>query len=226
MAEPPVVPPATPPRPALDDAAAAEGVAAEGVAEEVAEEVAVVRRRRSRIAPVVAAAVAVAFAGFLVVLATSEPSGSRQARSPLLDKPAPAVVGDTIAGQPFDLTDLRGRWTLVNFFGTWCPPCIAEHPELVEWQRRNDITGEAQVISIAFGETDGVEPVRAFFDERGGDWPVLMDDSGALAASYGVVKLPESYLVDPVGIVRAKLIGGVTADGLDELLGRLTGRIP
>jgi cytochrome c biogenesis protein CcmG/thiol:disulfide interchange protein DsbE len=60
--------------------------------------------------------------------------------------------------------------------------------------------------------------VRDFFAEEGGEWPVVRDDDGRIALSYGVTGVPESYLVAPSGLVVQKITGGVTTDGLDRLL--------
>ena len=155
--------------------------------------------------------------GFIVVLATSDPAGTRQAESPLLGRQAPPIAGETIAGDEFVLAaDQEGTWTLVNFFATWCVPCIREHPELVDFSRRHGLAGDAEVVSVVYD--DRPSDAREFFAEHGGDWPVVTDPDGAIAVSYGVSGVPESYLVAPDGTVVYKLTGGVTASGLDRLL--------
>ena len=65
--------------------------------------------------------------------------------------------------------------------------------------------------------------VQKFFDANGSDWPVLAVDEGRIALDYGVSGVPESFLVDPAGYVRAKITGGVTSLGLDRILARLEG---
>ena len=70
----------------------------------------------------------------LVVVFALAKSGARDtAKTPLLDQPAPAVRATTIDGQPFDLSQRKGSWVVLNFFGTWCPPCVQEHPELLRF---------------------------------------------------------------------------------------------
>ena len=63
-----------------------------------------------------------------------------------------------------------------------------------------------------------------FFAENGGDWPVLVEDTGGIAVRYGVTGVPESYLVAPTGVVASKVIGGVRADDLDAIIDQLVGR--
>jgi cytochrome c biogenesis protein CcmG/thiol:disulfide interchange protein DsbE len=164
----------------------------------------------------VAVPVLVVMLGFIAVLATSDPAANRQTASPLLGRQAPAITGETIAGEPFDLAEHRGEYVLVNFFATWCTPCIREHPELVNFAQRHGTAGDAAVVSVVYA--DRPKEAREFFAERGGDWPVVMDPEGAVAVAYGVSGVPESYLVAPDGTVVSKLTGGVTASGLDTIL--------
>ena len=127
-------------------------------------------------------------------------------------------MAETLDGEPFALDGLRGRFVVVNFFATWCIPCIREHPELVEFQRRNAEADDTAIVSVVFD--DRPETVRQFFSDNGGDWPVVTDPDGRIAVSYGVAGVPESYLVAPDGTVVTKIVGGVTADELDDLVDR------
>ena len=155
--------------------------------------------------------VAVVLAGFVFVLSRAEPATTRKADSPLLGKFAPDLVGDE-----YDIVDDAGKWVLVNFFATWCTPCIAEHDDLVSFSNAHAVSGDASVVSVVFD--DRAKNVDAFFAKNGGDWPVVLDTDGRIATDWGVAQVPESYLVDPSGQVRAKIIGGIEADKLEQLL--------
>ena len=174
-------------------------------------------RRRHSAATLVPVAIVIAVCAFvIVVLATREPAVNRVADSPLVGRAAPPLTGQTLDGSSFDLADHRGEWVLVNFFATWCGPCQREHDDLSAFHDRHAADGDASVVSVVFD--DRTEAARAFFEEEGGNWPVVVGDQGDIALDYGVIKVPESYLVSPDGVVVKKLIGGVTQEFLEELL--------
>ena len=83
------------------------------------------------------------------------------------------------------------------------------------------VIGDAEVVSVVF--SDDAEDVAEFFDEKGGDWPVVRDDDGRIATDWGVTGVPESYLVAPDGSVRAKIVGGIRVERLEELLAEARG---
>jgi cytochrome c biogenesis protein CcmG/thiol:disulfide interchange protein DsbE len=176
-------------------------------------------RRRPHTAVIIAGVVAVVAVLLVVLLATS-PQGEQPTTSPLLGKLAPDIKAADTSGQEFRIDDYRGRWVLVNFFATWCAPCVQEHPELVAFAQRHAYARDAAVVSVAFNESPNT--VRKFFDSHGGDWPVIAQGNGQFALDYGVVKLPESYLIAPDGTVVDKFDGGIRADDVDAVIAKAT----
>jgi cytochrome c biogenesis protein CcmG/thiol:disulfide interchange protein DsbE len=167
---------------------------------------------RGRAGLVVSVVVAVLAVAFVVVLATREPASERRSDSPLIGEITPALTADTLDGGSFDIDDHRGQWVVVNFFATWCPPCVEEHPELVAFDEAHRVAGDATVVSVVYN--DQPDDVREFFATNGGEWPVIAD-SGLAAVDYGVVGVPETYLVAPNGVVVQKYTGGVTQAAID-----------
>jgi cytochrome c biogenesis protein CcmG/thiol:disulfide interchange protein DsbE len=151
--------------------------------------------------------------GLFVVLIVADRG---EVANPRTGEAAPVIRSTTLDGLPFDLDEQLGQWVVVNFFATWCPPCREEHPELIEFHERHRGAGDATVVSVAFDEP--TEVIAEFFAEEGGDWPVVTDPDGRIAVDYGVLSVPESFLVSPNGFVVWAGTGGVTADGLDSLI--------
>ncbi len=156
----------------------------------------------------------------VVLLVTARQGGDRATGSTLVGKAAPAVAGEVVLGEPFELGN-SDRWVVVNFFATWCVPCIVEHPELRAFSEAHAETGDARVISVVYD--DEPDAVREFFEERGGDWTVFDSDQGRTALDWGVARIPESYLVSPDGVVMAKFVSGVTQAQLDAAIARFSG---
>ncbi len=172
---------------------------------------------RRRVAPFVALAVAIVLAGLFVVLAGSDAQKADTIESFLIGRPAPAVVSTTLDGEPFDLSRRKGSWVVINFFDPACIPCVDEHPELVKLaEQQAQITDGAELYTIVNKGSD--DDVRAFFDDNGGDWPVVRDPDYSASVDFGVSQVPETWIIDPFGIVRARYAGEITAEQVSTLL--------
>jgi cytochrome c biogenesis protein CcmG/thiol:disulfide interchange protein DsbE len=173
---------------------------------------------RPGVARIAASIVGVMLVAFIIVLVTRDTNSGTRVKSSLFGEVVPEVAGETLDGTVFNVDSARDRWVVVNFFASWCVPCENEHPELIEFASRHP--EDALIVSVPFGDTE--EDARAFFEERGGDWPVVLDPKAEHAVSFGVLQPPESYLVAPSGIVVAKWLGEITADELDRVISELT----
>ena len=176
---------------------------------------------RRRIAPIIVLVVAAVLGGLFWVLASSksENDTSGVVDSHLLGRTAPSVRSTTLDDEPFDLARRKGSWVVLNFFNSTCVPCIAEHPDLVvfaEQQAARGADGAELYTILQFG--DRIDSVRAFFDERDGDWPVVRDDDGGINVSFGVAQVPETFIIDPDGIVRLRWAGPIDAGTLATLV--------
>ncbi|CAN5612699.1 hypothetical protein BH10ACT2_BH10ACT2_08690 [soil metagenome] len=176
---------------------------------------------RRRIAPIIVLVVAALLGGLFWVLAGSKAENDTSGiiKSHLLGKPAPSVRSTTLDDQPFDLSRRKGSWVVLNFFNSTCIPCVAEHPELVRFAEQQTVLGAdgAELYTVLqFGNR--LDSVRAFFDKSEGDWPVVRDDDGAINVSFGVAQVPETFIIDPDGIVRLRWAGAIDAETLTTLL--------
>ena len=174
----------------------------------------------------IAGAAGVLLLAFLVVLAMAKPGDSESASSPLLGQAAPIVKSTTIGGGTFDLARRKGSWVVLNFFNSTCVPCRQEHPFLVDFAKEQESSDNAvELYTVVNDDADG--PVQAFFDTNGGDWPAIRDDDGAISVAFGVAKVPESWVIDPNGFVRLRIMGALTkgflTSRLDELKSQFAG---
>ncbi len=176
-----------------------------------------VRRRRGRHGVRwVALVVALGLGGVAALAATAPPTSQYQAASPLLDHRAPPVPGTTLTGERFDLGTLRGHYVVVDFFASWCVPCRTEQDQLIRFaQYPRD---GAVLVGVVFH--DSTASIRSLLGPWVGLYPVLTDPGGTIALDYGVDNPPSKYVVDPKGRVVAKIVGPVTAAGLDAVIAR------
>ena len=181
--------------------------------------------RRRHPARVAAIAVALVLACFVVLAAVVKSGTKDTAATPLLGRAAPVVQTTTIDGQPFDLATRRGSWVVLNFFSTWCVPCVQEHPNLVRFAAGQAAQPDgAELYSVVFN--DDPAKVQRFFADNGGDWPRLVDPDGRIQVAFGVAKSPETWIIDPNGVVRARIITTATSEGLTSLLDQLQSGAP
>jgi len=125
-------------------------------------------------------------------------------RGERLDQPAIDFELTTLEGQPLRLSELKGKVVLVNFWATWCPPCVEELPSLQRLYGR--LKGEGFEL-LAVSEDEGADEVRAFFKGQLPDFPILMDEGQGVTRSYGTFKFPETWVVDREGRLRALFVG-------------------
>jgi len=128
--------------------------------------------------------------------------------------PAPGLAGRTLDGDDFDLVALRGRVVLVNVFASWCAPCRAELPLLVEAERRWSEQG-LHLVGLAVRDSD--EATRRLLREAGADGlAVLADPTGETAVDWGARGVPETFAVDPTGRVAHWAQGRITRQWLEQ----------
>ncbi len=174
---------------------------------------------RRRLAPLIVGAIAVVMVGlFVVLLGASPDDGGTSADSPLIGRPAPEATGRLSDGTSFDLSRRKGSWVVLNFFDPTCVPCIREHPELLKFTEDQASLGTegAEMYSvITRGDQDEIE---AFFAENGGDWPAIYSDADEFPVAFGVAQVPETWIIDPSGVVQLRLISEVTSEQLNSIL--------
>ncbi len=129
--------------------------------------------------------------------------------------------GSTIAAASFSTDDLAGRVIVLNFWATWCGPCREEIPDFVHLQDSLGVLG-LQIVGISLDETSDAELlVTQFAVEFEMNYPILIDD-GTVADLYGGnYALPTTFVIGRDGMIRHRVIGSVSAQTLEPILGKL-----
>ena len=152
----------------------------------------------------------------------SEGASSEAVAAPLADL---ALVDQN--GVEHRLSDYRGKAVFLNFFATWCGPCQRETPDIEAlYAERGRNEGDLVVLGVANPKTDehprnsdvSESEVRAFIDEEGITYPVLMDTTGQLFAAYGVSAFPTTFMIDADGNVFGYVSGMLTADMMESIV--------
>jgi cytochrome c biogenesis protein CcmG/thiol:disulfide interchange protein DsbE len=143
-------------------------------------------------------------------------------QSALIGKPAPQFeLPDLLReGEMVRNADLAGRWYLLNVWGTWCVECRVEHPVLLDIQRSGNVA------IVGFNYKDEPEMAREWLAQLGNPYIAVPEDrEGRVAIDWGVYGAPETFLVNPEGVVVEKIVGVVTPQNYTErLLPHIEGR--
>ena len=145
----------------------------------------------------------------LVAAATAE----ARADSHLVDFSLPDVDG-----RVHRLSDQRGKWVVINFWATWCGPCMVEIPELMRFHERHK-DDDAVVIGVNFEEIETPELVK-FIDEMGINYLVVRAGDTPVLPFEPLKGLPSTFFVDPYGEYVASHVGPVNAAAIEDFLAR------
>lgn len=133
-------------------------------------------------------------------------------RSVLLDKPAPGLVLPAVAGLDLpglDNSQLKGQVSVVNVFASWCVPCRAEHPFLTE------LRSQTGVQMLGINQKDAPENAGKFLAELGNPYDAVgADADGRVSIDWGIYGVPETFVVNPAGIVTYKQVGPLDAQSM------------
>jgi cytochrome c biogenesis protein CcmG/thiol:disulfide interchange protein DsbE len=151
----------------------------------------------------------------LILLAVMLLSRGGTASPTAIGAMAPDIVLADLDGKPIRLADLRGQPVVVNFWASWCGPCVEEFPLLRQAAERHAAEG-LKVIGIIF--RDRSEVARDFMARNGATWPSAMDPGERVALAYGILGPPETYFIGRDGRIAARHIGQLSANSLDEKL--------
>jgi cytochrome c biogenesis protein CcmG/thiol:disulfide interchange protein DsbE len=129
---------------------------------------------------------------------------------------APSFELVDLDGDPVRLADFRGSPVVVNFWASWCGPCVEEFPLLQQAAAEHAADGLA-LIGIVY--RDNADAARSFMQQMGAEWPTVMDPGETVADEFGILAgPPETFFIDAEGTVVARQIGQLGATDLERHL--------
>jgi cytochrome c biogenesis protein CcmG, thiol:disulfide interchange protein DsbE len=143
---------------------------------------------------------------------TTIPSTEGLTEAPTAGYLAPDFSLETLDGDTFTLSHMRGQPVILNFWATWCPPCRVEIPHFEQASRAYN--GQVAIIGVDDGEQ--ADLVRPFAREVGMSYPVPLDVDSVVSRRYRVNSLPTTFFIDAEGIIRNVHIGIINQAVLNE----------
>jgi len=158
---------------------------------------------RTRTIGIVIVVAVVVVAAVLAIASRDSSSGGASAGG---SSSGASFAGPIMAPDEFAVADYAGKPLVINLFGSWCPPCNAEAPDLATFAAENP---DAQLVGIACEDTE--EGAVGFMEEYGLSYPLVMDD-GTLVQEFGIPAYPTTIFFDAQGNEVDRLVGSATLD--------------
>lgn len=141
------------------------------------------------------------------------PMGDHGGSHSTVDTAAPAIKLQPLDGEALDLASLKGKVVVLDFWATWCKPCVMALP--VVTQVTTELADQG-VVFYAVNQRESEDVVRKFLADKGLDMAVAMDPKGNAGRAFGVDGIPHSVLIDKKGMIRKVHVG--FGPGMDQLL--------
>jgi peroxiredoxin len=126
----------------------------------------------------------------------------------------PDISLKDLKGKTVKIEDFKGKVVLLNFWATWCPPCLAEIPELIKWQKEYENQG-LQIIGITYPPTNRAK-VRSFVRQNKINYPVLFGTKKTKELFDSSDTMPLTVVIDRDGNIKERIVGVIFADEFDE----------
>lgn len=148
------------------------------------------------------------------------PAGAGFMRVPIPRVAAPSWSLTNLNGQPLVSSSLTGKVVFLNFWATFCPPCIREIPDLAAFHLAHS-NDPVAVVGLSL-DTTGTDAVQSFVRKLGIPYPVAMADATVAEAFGGVSQIPSTFVIAPDGTFTARYLGAVTREELERALAEAT----
>ncbi|KDE48575.1 cytochrome C biogenesis protein [Geobacillus sp. CAMR12739] len=134
---------------------------------------------------------------------------------------APDFELRSITGDNIQLSDLRGKTVILNFWATWCPPCRAEMPEMQKFYENNK-NNNVEILAVNLTNSErGPDAVSDFVEAKGITFKVVLDEQGDIGNLYGAITIPTSYIIDKNGVIRNKYVGPMSYETMDRMISEI-----
>lgn len=133
-------------------------------------------------------------------------------QGPEIGATAPDFTLSTLDGKNVQLSNLKGKKIMLNFWTTWCPPCKAEMPDIQKFY--TEAGDEIEILAV---NIDTSYDVAGFVDDMKINFPVLLDKDGKVMKMYRILTIPTTYFIDKNGVIQNKIIGAMTVEKMREL---------
>lgn len=127
---------------------------------------------------------------------------------------------ETIENEMIQLSDLKGKKVVLNFWTSWCPPCKEEMPQLNEYYEQYADAHNVEILAINITDQEfSVKDVKQFVQQYRVIFPVLLDETGKVSMDYAVLTIPTTFIINEEGMVVEKIVGPATKEMLLQKLG-------
>lgn len=128
---------------------------------------------------------------------------------------APDFELSTLDGEVIRLSDYRGTPVMLNFWGSWCPPCRAEMPDMERFYQENNV----EILAVNLTPTESnPDDVAAFVEDFGLNFTIPMDVDLHVSTAYGIRPVPTSYMIDSNGVIQNKALGAINYEQMVHAL--------
>jgi cytochrome c biogenesis protein CcmG, thiol:disulfide interchange protein DsbE len=153
---------------------------------------------------------------------TSDPN-TTEGRFTGSDEPAPDFTLEALDGSEVSLSDFAGKTVVVNFWNSWCAPCIEEAPALAEFYERHRDEPDFAMVGIVRDDTEAA--IREYVAAENVGWTIGFDPESKAALAYGTTGQPETFVIGPDGRVAGEQFAAVSVENLETMLAAARGTL-
>lgn len=140
-----------------------------------------------------------------------------------INEAAPDFKLKNLSGETVKLSDYRGKKVLLNFWASWCPPCIQEMPYMQEYYEEYSDKSDVEILAVNMttSEVGGIGNIEKFIEEYEFTFPVLLDKKGTVMDLYKVRSFPTTYIINKEGIITDKFNAPLDDKKIEEFINKI-----